>query len=68
MAFEQITALEAAVSPTSWPQRNWGVVEVVVPADLVARNVPRFQAMVERLTIVTRDEAIRRYPVPVIAA
>jgi PIN domain nuclease of toxin-antitoxin system len=26
------------------------------------------QAMVERLTIVTRDEAIRRYTVPVIAA
>jgi PIN domain nuclease of toxin-antitoxin system len=26
------------------------------------------QAIVERLTIVTRDEAIRRYPVPVIAA
>jgi PIN domain nuclease of toxin-antitoxin system len=26
------------------------------------------QAMVERLTIVTRDEVIRRYPVPVIAA
>ena len=26
------------------------------------------QAMVERLTIVTRDEAIGRYPVPVIAA
>jgi len=26
------------------------------------------QAIVERLTIVTRDEAIRRYPVPIIAA
>lgn len=26
------------------------------------------QALVERLTIVTRDEAISRYPVPVIAA
>lgn len=26
------------------------------------------QALVERLTIVTRDDAIRRYPVPVIAA
>jgi PIN domain nuclease of toxin-antitoxin system len=26
------------------------------------------QAIVERLTIVTRDEAIGRYPVPVIAA
>ena len=27
------TGLESAVSPTSWPQRKWGVVEVVVPAD-----------------------------------
>jgi PIN domain nuclease of toxin-antitoxin system len=26
------------------------------------------QAIVERLTIVTRDEAIGRYPVPVLAA
>lgn len=27
------TGLESAVSPTSWPQRDWGVVEVVVPSD-----------------------------------